>query len=93
MANEFKMEDIISIPEDYIRIDQPKRKIALMIKEAKEEQSTNYRAIADKAGLKHSQIHRMLRKDNYTIDNLLKVLDALDIELTLQPRKNNHSSD
>jgi transcriptional regulator with XRE-family HTH domain len=63
-----------------------KEEIAKVIKGAMGEKGLSIRVLADNIGLKHPQIVRVTRGDNYNVDTLFKLLDGLDLELTIKPK-------
>lgn len=82
------ISDIMEIPEDYYKISVPKLKITKQIKEGLENKDLSVRKLGENIGLKHPQIIRVTSANNYNIDTLLKILDGLDLEIEIKPRKN-----
>ncbi|MFS1519620.1 helix-turn-helix domain-containing protein [Bacillus sp. SCS-151] len=83
----FSFSDIVPIPVEYTVIDQPKRHIANMIKDSIDKNGLTVRKLGEKIdGMSYSQISRVTTKQNYNIDTLLKILDALDLEIQIKYR-------
>lgn len=90
MNNDIKvhdLHDLINVPQEYYSISIPKLEITHRIKEALGERNLSVRKLAEKAGMKHPQIIRVTSGENYNIETLLRILDALDLEIVLQERK------
>lgn len=81
------IKEILDIPSSYHIVSVPKLEISNQIKNALTTNSTSIRKLADKVGLKHPQIVRITSANNYNIDTLLKVLDGLDLEIVIKPKK------
>lgn len=90
MNNDIKvhdLHDLINVPREYYSISIPKSEITHRIKEALGERNLSVRKLADKVGMKHPQIIRVTSGENYNIETLLRILDALDLEIVLQKRE------
>ncbi|WP_257145848.1 helix-turn-helix domain-containing protein [Priestia megaterium] len=84
----FSFSKSVSLPKEYYTIDKPKHAIAKAIKVAIDHQNLSIRKLSDKIeGMSHPQISRVTSKENYNINTLLKILDALDLELTVRPKQ------
>lgn len=93
MAENFEMHDIselMDIPKEYYSISVSKLNITREIKEGLEKKNLSVRKLAKNIGLQHPQIVRVTSANNYNIDTLLKILDGLDLEIEIKPKKNNH---
>ena len=82
----FKLQDLNTVPPEYFSISVPKLEITKSIKEAIAKKNTNIRKLAEKAGMQHPQIVRVTSCENYTIDTLLKILDALDLTIAIKEK-------
>lgn len=66
----------------------PKLEISKAIKENLDAKHITIRKLADMIGMKHPQIVRVTSGDNnYNIDTLIKILDALELELVICSKK------
>ncbi|MEW4225816.1 helix-turn-helix domain-containing protein [Rossellomorea marisflavi] len=84
----FSFSKSVSLPKEYYSIDKPKQHIAKSIKYSIEQQKLSLRKLSSKIdGMSYTQISRVTRKENYNIDTLLKILDALNLELVIQQKK------
>ncbi|WP_257156100.1 helix-turn-helix domain-containing protein [Bacillus thuringiensis] len=84
----FSFSKSVSLPKEYYMIDRPKHNIAKSIKVAIDEQNLSLRKLAAKIeGISYPQISRVTSKENYNIDTLLKILDGLNLELIIKPKK------
>ncbi|YBV93573.1 helix-turn-helix transcriptional regulator (plasmid) [Bacillus sp. PK9-021] len=84
----FSFSKSVSLPKEYYSIDKPKHNIAKAIKVAIDEQNLSIRKLSEKIeGMSYPQISRVTRKENYNINTLLKILDALDLELIVQSKE------
>jgi predicted XRE-type DNA-binding protein len=93
MAENFEMHDIselMDIPKEYYSISVSKLNITREIKEGLEKKNLSVRKLAKNIGLQHPQIVRVTSANNYNIDTLLKILDGLDLEIEIKPKKNIH---
>lgn len=82
------IEDYISLPDEIKSVSKPKVEISKSIEEACKAQNISIRKLADKVGLKHPQIIRVTSGDhNYNIETLLKILDGLNLEIKIVPKK------
>lgn len=86
--DKFNFSESVELPKEYYAIDKPKQYITKMIKQSAEKKGLSTRPLAEKANMKQPQLMRITTRENYTINNLLKVLDALELEIVLQPRYN-----
>ena len=80
------IEDVLDVPKEYYSVSQPKLKITQAIKEQLDTKPLSVRGLGEKIGMKHPQIIRVTSGQNYNIDTLLKILDGLDLEITIQPK-------
>jgi HTH-type transcriptional regulator/antitoxin HipB len=80
--------EIMDVPKEYHSISVPKLNITDQIKAALEKKELSIRKLANNIGLKHPQIIRVTSANNYNIDTLLKILDGLDLEIEIKPKKN-----
>lgn len=83
------ISEFMDVPKDYYVISVPKLKITQKIKESLEKKDLSIRKLGENVGLKHPQIVRVTSAKNYNIDTLLKILDGLDLEIEIRPRKRN----
>lgn len=84
--NEVNIEEIMEIPKSYYIFSEPKLKISKAIKEQLDQKELSIRGLGRNLEMKHQQIVRVTSGENYNIDTLLKILDGLDLEITLQPK-------
>lgn len=63
-----------------------KGNISAAIKESLKENNVSVRSLAKSVDMKHPQILRITKGENYTIDTLSKVLIGLDLELIIRPK-------
>ena len=83
--------------KQYSAIELPKILISQSIKDALKEKSLSLRKVAqvideldyDDYKISYTQIARVTSGENYKINTLLKVLDVLDLEITIQPKSSN----
>ncbi|MBD8497890.1 helix-turn-helix domain-containing protein [Paenibacillus arenosi] len=80
------LQNLIDVPREYYSISIPKMEITRCIKNELGERNLSIRKLADEVGMKHPQIIRVTSGENYNIETLLKILDALDLEIVLQKR-------
>lgn len=78
--------EFLEVPENYDRIHLPKVKIAMKVAKARVDKGMTIRQLSEKIGIKHPQLSRITSSENYTIDTLLKILDALDLELVVREK-------
>lgn len=64
-----------------------KQKISKSILHEAFNQSKSMRQVAREIGMKHPQILRVTGGNNYNIDTLVKILDGLNLEITIQPKQ------
>lgn len=87
-VKKFSFSKSVSLPKEYYTIDKPKHAIAKAIKVAIDDQDLSIRRLSQKIeGMSHPQISRVISKENYNINTLLKILDVLDLELTIRPKQ------
>ncbi|MGG1664495.1 XRE family transcriptional regulator [Brevibacillus sp. NRS-1366] len=67
------------IDETYIT----KTEIIEAIKAAMREQGVSTRSLGEKIGVKHPQIVRVTRGDNYNMDTLLNILHGLGLKIKI----------
>ncbi|PYI51056.1 helix-turn-helix domain-containing protein [Paenibacillus flagellatus] len=80
--------DQLEVPPEYEVLIRPKIEIAQAIKRQLENRRMSVRKLAERTGMQHPQIVRVTSGDtNYNIDTLLKLLDALDLEVVIQEKK------
>jgi HTH-type transcriptional regulator / antitoxin HipB len=78
---------IRNLPKKYYSTDQPKQHIAKSIRHKIDKNSLSLRKLSEKIDkISYPQIHRITSRQNYNIDTLLKVLDALDLELVIKEK-------
>jgi ribosome-binding protein aMBF1 (putative translation factor) len=89
----FSFSSSVSVHKEYYSIDLPKIHIAKAIKEAIEEQGLSLRKLANNIeNMSYPQISRVTTQENYNINTLLKILDALDLELVIKHKPINCDS-
>jgi len=74
----------LNVPRDYYSISIPKIEIATAIRNEVKAQHLTIRKLAGEVGMKHPQILRVTGGENYNIETLLKILDALDLQIVIQ---------
>lgn len=79
-------ETVMTVPDTYHIIDQPKQEIAQALKQKLVKDELSVRKLAERVGMKHPQILRITGGDNYTINNLLKVLHEAGLELVVREK-------
>lgn len=67
-------------------MDNTKKHIAKAVKRRIDSKGLSLRKLADRLDLHHPQIVRVTGEKNYNIDTLLKILDALDLEIELKDK-------
>ncbi|MFD1884979.1 XRE family transcriptional regulator [Paenibacillus wenxiniae] len=82
----FDLRDL-SIPDDYYSISQPKLEIIDSIKKEINKKGLTVRKLGNIIGMKHPQIVRVTNGENYNIETLLKILNALDLEIVIREKK------
>lgn len=89
MSNEDIVYDLkdLNIPKEYYSISAPKLEIVREIKKALDRKNMTIRTLAEKVGTKHPQIVRVTSGENYNIETLLKILDVLDLQITVGEKK------
>ena len=80
------ISDIMKIPSEYYSVSKTKLKITKNIKKELEGQNISIRGLAKKIGVHHPQVLRVTSCQNYTIDNLLKILDGLNLEIVIKKK-------
>lgn len=74
------------VPSEYYSISVPKIKIAKFIRDEINYQELSIRKLAERVGVKHPQILRVTGGENYNIETLLRILDALDLQIELRKK-------
>ncbi|WP_151736737.1 helix-turn-helix domain-containing protein ['Paenibacillus yunnanensis' Narsing Rao et al. 2020] len=69
-------------------LEMEKKKIIESIKESLDSSNISIRKLAQKVGMKHPQIIRITSGENYNIETLIKVLDAMNLEITINKKQN-----
>lgn len=64
-----------------------KKHIADMVKAELTARNLSIRAFEDVIGENRQKIMRVTNENNYNMDTLVKILDNLDLELTISPKK------
>lgn len=81
------ISEMIDIPDEYHYITIPKQMISEAVREGMYSKRLSLRKTADKIeGMSFPQISRITSGENYNIDTLLKVLNALDLEIQIKPK-------
>ncbi|MDR5041903.1 helix-turn-helix transcriptional regulator [Bacillus thuringiensis] len=86
---EYHTSNALNLTNDLINSlnHDPKRKIAIAIKNAMHSHDLSVRKLADKIeDTSHPQIIRITNRSNYNIDTLIKVLNALNLEIEIKPK-------
>lgn len=73
-------------PVDYL-LDMEKMKIISSLKDGLESNNISIRKLAEKVNMKHPQIIRITSGENYNIETLIKVLDALNLEIVIKKKE------
>lgn len=68
-------------------IEDTKVEISETLKDALKEKNLSIRKLAQSIGMQHPQILRVTSGENYTINNLLKILDAAGLRLEIQKKE------
>lgn len=73
---------------DKVDLTIPKAKLEISKAITKELENNKYtvREFAEMVEMNHPQIIRVTSGKNYNIDTLLKILDGLNLQITIQPR-------
>ncbi|MEH7452305.1 helix-turn-helix domain-containing protein [Gottfriedia acidiceleris] len=83
----FNFSKAVSLPKEYYMIDKPKQHIAKAIKFAIGQKNLSLRKLSERIDkMSYPQLSRVTRKENYNIETLLKILDALDLEIEIKPK-------
>lgn len=69
-----------------VTIDETKQEISDALREALKEQGLSIRKFAIELGMQHPQVLRITGKENYTINNLIKILDAAGLKITVEQK-------
>lgn len=67
-------------------IDETKQQISDALKESLKSDNISIRKFAHELGMQHPQILRITGKENYTINNVIKILDAAGLKLTVEKK-------
>ncbi|MED1747177.1 helix-turn-helix transcriptional regulator [Brevibacillus borstelensis] len=76
-------------PQEDISLDSTKKKIVEKIKLQLKLNNTSIRKLAEKTGMKHPQILRVTSGENYNIETLIRILDALNLEILIKEKDKN----
>ncbi|AOZ94899.1 helix-turn-helix domain-containing protein [Paenibacillus crassostreae] len=82
----------LNVPDEYYAISVPKMEIIQTIKDRLVERNLSVRKLAVTIGMKHPQIVRVTSGENYNIETLLKILDALELEIVVQDKSKRSKS-
>lgn len=86
--SEESLKEILDITDDYENIDQMKLHISKIIHDRIQEYGLSIKKTAQNInGMGPAQVSRVLHGENYNIQTLLKLLDYLELELTIQRKK------
>lgn len=69
-----------------VTIDETKQEISDALRESLKEQGISIRKFAIELGMQHPQVLRITGKENYTINNLIKILDAAGLKITVEQK-------
>ncbi|MFK4343615.1 MULTISPECIES: helix-turn-helix transcriptional regulator [Paenibacillus] len=88
MTNDTIVYDLqdLNVPDEYYAISVPKLEIINAIKKQLGNRNLSVRKLADTVGMKHPQIVRVTSGENYNIETLLRILDALDLKIVIQEK-------
>lgn len=67
-------------------IEDTKVEISESLRGALKEQDLSIRKLAHSIGMQHPQVLRITSGENYTINNLIKILDAAGLRLVVQKK-------
>lgn len=67
-------------------IEQTKQEISEALKEALVQEGISIRKLAHNVGMQHPQVLRITGGDNYTINNLVKILDGAGLRLKIEKK-------
>jgi len=81
------LSDLMTIPSDFEVLSKPKANISKALVEFMEQQDLTIRELAERVGMKHPQVVRVTRGNNYNIDTLLRLLDGLGLEIFIQKKQ------
>ncbi len=88
MIKKRNLSGLIKFPDNYYRLKVPKQYISEQICLAMDEKKLNLDEIMKQIpGMDIEEVNKVTAGENYDMDSLLKVIDALDLELKLV-RKN-----
>lgn len=73
------------IVEKPTKVNQ-KEEIAELMKETMKEKRVSLSILGEKTGLPKAQLSKITNGSGYNIDTLFKILDGLDLELTIKPK-------
>lgn len=68
---------------------EPREKIVEAIREKLKKDEKSVRTLSTEIGFKHAQVFRVLRGYNCSLDTLLTILNGLDLEIVVKPKKKN----
>jgi len=78
-------KEIHSNEKNHYAVELPKKRLAKDIKHYMNIDGWSLRKLADQIeGISHTQIQRVTSSKNYTLETLLKILDALNLEIELK---------
>ena len=83
------ISEFVKVPDEYHYMKVPKQLIAEEVRQGLKDKHLSLRKAANRVeGMSFPQIARITAGENYNIDTLLKVLNILDLEIKIVPRKN-----
>lgn len=79
--------EFLDVPPSYQSISIPKLAISKAIKHQMVKKNMSIRSLAKNVGMQHPQVVRVTSGENYTIESLLKILTALDLEIVIKEKE------
>lgn len=67
-------------------IEETKQEISDILRENLREQGLSIRKLAHSIGMQHPQVLRITSGENYTINNLIKILDAAGLQVVIKKK-------
>ena len=85
---ELDLDDLLELTDEEDKLLNKKLKISKIIYETMKERNLSMKKVADQIeGIGSANVSRIVHGENYKINALLKVLELLDLELEVVPKK------
>ncbi|MCI3921352.1 helix-turn-helix transcriptional regulator [Paenibacillus sp. TRM 82003] len=76
----------LKLSSDFYSVFESKQRIIHSIKTKIDKHNITVRRLAEQSGMKHPQVIRVTSGENYNIETLIKILDALDLEIIIKEK-------